>query len=87
MMSTQPATIAVSRFCRGSIRTDHYPTLEDMLADLLMNSGEKIPFVVRDQILPLAITAWERSIKQDNCNHELDEDGVCKHCDLCVEPI
>jgi hypothetical protein len=86
MLSTNPATIALSRLERGGVRTDHYPNLEDMLTDLLMNSGEKIPFIVRDQILPIAIEAWERSIKQDNCEHELDENGVCKHCDFCVEP-
>lgn len=87
MLSTSPAKIALSRFEHGGIRTDHYRTLEDMITDILMNSGEKLPFIVRDQILPLAISAWEQSIKQDNCDHQIDEDGVCKLCDLCVDPL
>jgi len=83
-MSTGPATIAVSRFDGRCIRTDHYASFTEMLADLLMNSGDEIPYLVRDKLLPPAIAAWDKSKKQDECAHEVHR-GICKNCELMLE--
>ena|SRR5579863_2452799 len=88
MMSTSPAYLVVTRFTNSgtpTVRTDHYLNLEDMLAKLLMNSGEQIPFLVRDKLLPPAIATWERQIKQDNCDHTFKPPGICTKCDLRLD--
>ena len=74
--------VALVRFENGGLRTDHFRSLEDMLGELLMNSGDKVPFLVRDKLLPPAIAAWERAIKQDNCEHTFNESGYCNSCEL-----
>lgn len=82
MLSTSPATIAVSRFDGRCVQTNHYVNLEEMIASLLMNSGDKIPFLVRDTLLPPAIATWEKTLKQDNCEHKWDANRVCTLCEL-----
>ena len=72
--------ITVSRFEHGGIRTDHYENTEALMTDLLMNSGDKFPFHVRDTLLPAAIAAWELQIKQDHCDHDGKTHGKCKKC-------
>lgn len=73
--------VVLVRFNGHSSQTDHYESLEDMLEQVLMNSGDKIPFLVRDKLLPPAIEAWETTIKQDNCEHVFVK-GICKRCEL-----
>jgi alanyl-tRNA synthetase len=79
MMSTSPARIAYTIFDGRGARTHHYENLEAMLADLLMCSGDEIPYLVRDKLLPRAIAAWDRSKMQDNCVHKV-VDGLCSNC-------
>ena len=80
MMSTGPARIAYSIFDSRGVTTRHYANLEAMLADLLMNSGDEVPYLVRDKLLPPAIAAWDRSKMQDECEHKI-VDGICVKCD------
>ncbi len=77
-------TVVLVRFGSFGCRTDTYANLEDALAKLLMYSGDKIPFLVRDKLLPPAIAAWEKSIKQDACDHEFDN-GFCSKCESSLD--
>jgi hypothetical protein len=84
---TGPAGIALSRFDGTGCRTDHFRDLKTMLAELLMNSGDEIPYLVRDELLPPAIKAWDRRKVIDNCKHKIDsKSGQCAGCGESFEP-
>jgi hypothetical protein len=79
MLSTIPARIAYSIFDSHGVTTQHFADLPTMLADLLMNSGVEIPYLVRDKLLPPAIEAWDRAKRQGECAHKV-KDGLCTEC-------
>lgn len=75
MMSIGQATITVSRFDRLGVRVDAYRDIEHMLTDLITNSGDQVPYLVRDKILPAAIKAWDEAKYRDehpSCNRHDD---------------
>ena len=75
MMSVSPATITVTTFERNGVKVEAYRDLEHLLASLLMNSGDQIPYLVRDKLLPEAIKAWDETKYREEhpcCNRHDD---------------